>query len=62
MSFIRAASVCCIPLERAREVKISFIGSLQREGCLTLDRSIMSSPLMMVFLSLGSVYGRIRSL
>jgi hypothetical protein len=59
--FMLHSSICFIPLERAGEVRISFVGSLPRESCLTLDRSITSLSPMMVLLSLRSVYGRIRS-
>jgi hypothetical protein len=55
------SSICCIALERVGEMKIGFVGPLPREGCSTLDRSIMSLLPMMVFISLGSVFGGIRS-
>jgi hypothetical protein len=40
-------------------VKTSFVGFFPREGCLMLDLSTMSLFPMLVFLSLGGVFGRI---
>jgi hypothetical protein len=54
--------IFCTPLDWVGEMKISFARLPPREVCSTLDHSSTFLSLMMVLLSLGNVFDRVRFL